>query len=293
MTCGLGTPGERSGPENFFAPGELLAGRYEIIRLLGWGGMATVFQAWDRETLRVVAMKVLRRERANSRVFLQRFKRECLLARRIHHPNVVQIYELGATPLVRFLTMEMLDGESLNAVLDRRNRLPLNDALGIALQVCKGLAAAHACGVVHRDLSPKNIMVESRGRVVVTDFGLAVDVDGRGITNPGETLGTPRYMPPEQAMGRPADERSDIFGLGLILHEMITGGFDYRPRSIMRLLMERATVEMSVLPGPLVPAAVAGIISRCIRIIPEQRYQSAAELAKDLEGSLESRSSVH
>src|SRR5271170_1056478 len=207
--------------EGRFLPGRLLAGRYRIIALLGRGGMGEVYRADDLTLGQPVALKFLPEEATKDETLLERFRNEVRLSRRVSHPNVCRVYDVGEVDGHTFFTMEYVDGEDLASLLRRIGRLPADKALEIARQLCAGLAAAHAKGVLHRDLKPANIMLDGRGQVVVTDFGLAGladDIRGNEIRS-----GTPAYMAPEQLAGKEVSPRSDIYALGLVLYEVFTG----------------------------------------------------------------------
>src|SRR5271166_4140568 len=207
--------------EGRFLPGRLLAGRYRIIALLGKGGMGEVYRADDLTLGQPVALKFLPDEAARDLGLLERFKNEVRIARRVSHPNVCRVYDVGDVEGHTFFTMEYVDGEDLASLLRRIGRLPEDKALDIARQLCAGLAAAHAKGVLHRDLKPANIMLDGRGQVVITDFGLAGvadDIRGQEVRS-----GTPAYMAPEQLAGKEVSTRSDIYALGLVLYEVFTG----------------------------------------------------------------------
>ncbi len=178
--------------------GTIIAGRYEILKLLGEGGMGAVYKATDQELDRMVALKVIRPELAGQSSVLARFKQELILARTVTHRNVIRIFDLGVADGCRFITMEFVEGRDLSSVLDERKLSP-EEAVKILLQVCSALEAAHAEGVVHRDLKPQNVMIEANGRVVVMDFGLARSMEASGLTQAGAIMGTPAYMSPEQA----------------------------------------------------------------------------------------------
>src|SRR5512143_3559220 len=179
-------------------PGVVFGGRYEIIRVLGQGGMGAVYQARDRELDRLIALKVIRPELATDPAILQRFKQELILARNITHKNVVRIYDLGEADGVRFITMEYVDGDDLRTLLRHNGKLSTTEAIPMIEQVCRALDAAHAEGVIHRDLKPQNIMRDKQGRIVVMDFGLARSLGDSGMTQTGAIVGTMEYMSPEQ-----------------------------------------------------------------------------------------------
>src|SRR5512146_2293115 len=191
--------------------GTVLADRYEILAVLGEGGMGAVYKAQDRELDRVVALKTIRPEMASSADMLARFKQEVLLASQITHPNVIRLYDLGEAPGIKFVTMEYIEGEDLRGLLVEKGKLLPAEAVEIVRQVCQALEVAHAQGVIHRDLKPQNVMSEKDGRIVVMDFGLARSLALDGMTQTGALVGTMEYMSPEQAMARDVDQRSDIF----------------------------------------------------------------------------------
>ena len=212
------SPSHASRDEGRFAPGVLIAERYRIISLLGRGGMGEVFHADDLTLGQPVALKFLP-ESMIDRFMLERFRNEVRIARRISHPNVCRVYDIGETNNQVFLSMEYVDGEDLSSLLRRIGRFPRDKALEIARKICAGLAAAHDKGVLHRDLKPANIMLDGRGEVLIMDFGLA------GLAHEIEDVrsGTPAYMAPEQLVGKEVTARSDIYALGLVLHELFTG----------------------------------------------------------------------
>jgi eukaryotic-like serine/threonine-protein kinase len=267
------------------APGHLLAQRYEVLSLLGEGGMGAVYKARDVELGRVVALKVIRPELARNRAILDRFKQELILATQVTHRNVVRIYDLGEAEGIKFITMEYVEGENLALVLHQRTKLPPKEAVALIEQVCRALEAAHNVGVIHRDLKPQNIMWEKGGRILVMDFGLAKTLEGDRMTQTGAMVGTMEYMSPEQALAHNLDQRSDIFSLGLIFYELLTGQTPFRADSALASLIKRTqerVVPVSELDNT-VPAALSQIVSRCLERDLTLRYQSASELLADLE----------
>src|SRR5215471_5804398 len=207
--------------EGRFLPGHLLAGRYRIIALLGKGGMGEVYRADDLTLGQPVAVKFLPEDATKDETVLERFRNEVRISRRVSHPNVCRVYDVGDVEGHAFFTMEYVDGEDLASLLRRIGRLPADKALEIARQLCAGLAAAHAKGVLHRDLKPANIMLDGRGQVVMTDFGLAGLVDQ--IPGTDVRSGTPAYMAPEQLAGKEVSVKTDIYSLGMVLYEIFTG----------------------------------------------------------------------
>lgn len=269
-----------SSEEGRFAPGTLIAERYRIISLLGRGGMGEVFRADDLTLGQPVALKFLPESMIDSSM-LERFRNEVRIARRIAHPNVCRVYDIGETNNQVFLSMEYVDGEDLSSLL-RRSRLPRDKALEIARKICAGLAAAHDKGVLHRDLKPSNIMVDARGGVLIMDFGLAA------LAHEIEDVrsGTPAYMAPEQLAGKEVTARSDIYALGLVLYELFTGKPVFEGKThdeIMRVRRESSPHRPSTLVRDLDPA-VEMVILRCLEEEPEDRPSSALIVSAALPG---------
>jgi len=266
-------------------PGMVLAGRYEILQVLGEGGMGAVYKAKDRELDRLVAVKVIRPELAANPDILQRFKQEILLSSKVTHRNVVRIYDLGDAAGVKFITMEYVEGKDLRQALKQHGRLGVNDALDIIEQVLSGLAAAHREGIIHRDLKPGNIMQDATGRVVVMDFGLARSIASDGMTRTGMMVGTMEYMSPEQAQAKDLDARSDIFTVGLIFYELLTGKMPYDADSAVASLLKRSHERAAPVSShdAAIPRSLSSIVAKCLEPDPELRYQNAAEALADLE----------
>ncbi|MGZ6139864.1 MAG: protein kinase domain-containing protein [Myxococcaceae bacterium] len=299
------------------ALGPLVAGmsfgpRYQIKRLLGMGGMGAVYQAWDTELGIDVAIKLIRPdimgEATVAAEIQRRFKRELLLARLVSHQNVVRIHDLGEIEGLKYITMSFVDGTDLATLLAREGRVPVRRALRIARRICAGLVAAHAAGVVHRDLKPANVMVGAGDEALITDFGIArllgdraADVEGSALALPspgkvidlhhvdltrvGSMVGTVEYMPPEQARGEQVDQSADVYALGLMLHDMLSGRIrQTRSPSALEELKsrgERAPVPLHP-ELPEVPEALDALIARCTDPAPGKRFRSSVELAEAL-----------
>jgi eukaryotic-like serine/threonine-protein kinase len=262
-------------------PGSLgRLGKCEVLALIGFGGMGVVFRAQDQHLLRNVAIKVMSRDLATSDTARRRFIREARAAAAINHPNVVTIHSVDEhTP---FLVMELLDGESLRDRLRHRPKLELLDVLNIAAQIAAGLAAAHAHGVIHRDIKPGNIMLlDKLQRVKITDFGLArVALDNAELTSGEMGIGTPTYMSPEQVKGGKIDARSDLFSLGCVMYAMLRGHSPFQGATPLEVA--RKVVDGDPSPPPAdenVPGFLTDIIERLLEKSPDNRYQSAAEVA--------------
>src|SRR5579871_3357942 len=268
-----------------FEIGDVLAGRYEIVQLLGEGGMGAVYKALDHELDRPVALKIIRPELAANSSILARFKQELLLSRQVTHKNVIRIYDLGDADGVKFITMEFVEGRDLRALTTEKEKFSPEEAVEIMQQVCQALEAAHSVGVIHRDLKPQNIMREESGRILVMDFGLARTMNSDGMTQTGALVGTMEYMSPEQALGKELDQRSDIFTAGLILYEMLTGKMPFKAETALASLIRR-TQERAIPVSDhdnSIPGALSGIVSKCLERDPNLRYQTAAEVLRDLD----------
>ncbi len=265
-------------------PGVLFGGRYEILNVLGQGGMGAVYKARDRELDRIIALKVIRPELATDPAILLRFKQELILARNITHKNVVRIYDLGEADGIRFISMEYIDGQDLRTLLRHAGKLPPKEAIAVVEQVCRALDAAHSEGVIHRDLKPQNIMRDQHGRIVVMDFGLARSLGDSGLTQTGAVVGTLEYMSPEQALGSTLDQRSDIFSVGLIFFELLTGKAPYKADTAIASLMKRTREDAQSASDvdASVPKSLSAIVARCLEREPANRYHSAVELLQQL-----------
>src|SRR5450432_3630476 len=282
---GSPVPAENLSSTTFFAPGTLLSARYQVLRILGQGGMGAVYQARDQELDRIIALKVIRPELAANPSILARFKQELILSRNITHKNVIRIFDLGEADGIKFITMEYVEGEDLRTILRRKGKFHSKEAVTVMQQICRALEAAHAEGVIHRDLKPQNVMRDPHGRVVVMDFGLARSLESEGMTQTGALVGTLEYMSPEQALGGTLDQRSDLFAVGLIFYELLTGKTPYKSDTAIASLMKR-THERAI-PASEVDASVAvslsAIVSRCLERDPKDRFPSAPELLKELD----------
>jgi tetratricopeptide (TPR) repeat protein/predicted Ser/Thr protein kinase len=267
-----------------FRMGDLLGGRYELLQLLGEGGMGAVYKARDIELEREVALKVIKPELADHPEILQRFKQELILARQVTDRNVIRIFDIGEAGKTKFITMEYLEGENLHQILKQRGKLDIAEAVDIMEQVASGLAAAHREGIIHRDLKPGNIMRDKNGRVVVMDFGLARTFAGDGMTRAGAMLGTIEYMSPEQAQGMELKASSDVFTVGLILYELLAGVTPFYAESAIASLLKR-TQQRAVPLADVdrnIPGTLSNIVAKCLEKEPANRYQSAEELDADL-----------
>jgi serine/threonine-protein kinase len=275
----------RPDPSDSLVPGDatprVLGGRYEILGLLGMGGMGAVYRARDVVLSEVVALKLLRPGFAADSETLVQFYREVRLARRVTHKNVARTYDLAETDGQRFLTMELVEGQTLGALLDASHELSIARTIEIALAICDGVGAAHEAGVVHRDLKPENVAIANDGRVVVMDFGIA-----RGVgesSERGMVVGTPEYMAPEQAQGSAVDERADQYAIGTMIFEMLTGQLPFAGPALTPIL--RRTVEQPPDPRTLradIPEALAKLVVRCLARAREDRFPDVHAVASEL-----------
>jgi serine/threonine-protein kinase len=265
------------------APGATLAGRYRILSLIGRGGMGEVYRADDLTLAQPVALKFLPASLDNDPSRLQRFLQEVRLSRQISHPNVCRVYDVAEADGRHFLSMEFVDGEDLASLLRRIGRLPSDKAIEITRQLCAGLAAAHEKGVLHRDLKPANVMLDGRGKVRLTDFGLA-QIEATGSA--GEMAGTPAYMAPEQLDGQPATVRSDIYALGLVMHEIFSGKRVFDATTLEGLRRQHRDSSSRSLSSTVrdIDPAVERIIDRCLDRDPARRPASALAVAAALPG---------
>jgi serine/threonine protein kinase len=265
--------------------GSLFAGRYEIVEEIGRGGMGRVYRAYDRQIKEDVALKLLKPEISFNEKAVERFRNELKFARRIAHPRVCRMYDLGESGLSHFLTMEYVEGEDLKAFVRRSDHLATAKALNIGRQIAEGLGEAHRLGVVHRDLKPQNVMIDREGKAKIMDFGLARIAEGEGLTGSGMMLGTPEYMSPEQVDLKEVDARVDIYALGIILYEMVTGHVPFKGDTPLAIAMKQKNEKARDAreSNPLVPDSLITVIQKCLEKDPNSRYQTAVEVSAALD----------
>ena len=271
-------------PTEELTRGTTFAGRYEIIEELGKGGMGKVYRVEDKKIKEEVALKLIKPEIASDKKTIERFSNELKMARKIAHRNVCRMYDLGEEKETHYITMEYVPGEDLRGMIKMMGQLGAGKSISIAKQVCEGLAEAHRLGVVHRDLKPSNIMIDKEGNARIMDFGIARSVKGKGITGAGIMVGTPEYMSPEQAEVKEVDQRSDIYTLGVILYEMVTGRVPFEGETPLGIAMKHKS-EAPQDPRELnsqLPEDLSHLILKCLEKDKEKRYQSAGEVRSEL-----------
>ncbi|MDH6426841.1 serine/threonine protein kinase [Paenibacillus odorifer] len=268
--------------------GHELGGRYQVIERIGGGGMALVYRAHDILLNRNVAIKVLRNQFVHDEEFIRRFRREAQSAASLSHPNVVSIYDVGQEDEIHYIVMEYIEGQNLNEIIKERAPLQVDESVRIASQICDALDHAHQNQIIHRDIKPHNILIGRNGRVKVTDFGIARAVTSTTITQTGSVVGSVHYFSPEHAKGVSTGEKSDLYSLGIVLYQMLTGSLPFLGESPISVALKHLQEEFEEpkLLNPLIPQSVENVILRSMRKNPEERYDSAKEMLQDLETCL-------
>ena len=271
-------------PKEELTTGSTFAGRYQIIEELGKGGMGKVYKVHDTKIKEKIALKLIKPDIAKDKKTIERFSNELRLARKIRHKNICQMFDLGEDRGTHFITMEFVPGQDLKGLIRQTGQLAVGTTINIAKQICDGLTEAHKSGVVHRDLKPSNIMIDKEGDVRIMDFGIARSMEGKGITGAGVMIGTPEYMSPEQVEGKEVDQRSDIYSLGVILYEMVTGRVPFEGDTPFTIGMKHKG-EMPQNPKELntqISDDLSRVILRCLEKGKKQRYQSAGDVRSEL-----------
>ncbi|MFF2484118.1 Stk1 family PASTA domain-containing Ser/Thr kinase [Paenibacillus sp. NPDC058071] len=268
--------------------GHNLGGRYEILTRIGGGGMALVYKAHDVLLNRNVAVKVLRQQFVHDEEFIRRFRREAQSAASLSHPNVVSIYDVGQEDDTHYIVMEYIEGNNLNEIIQERAPLQADEAVRIALQICDALDHAHQNSIIHRDIKPHNILIGKNGRVKVTDFGIARAVTSSTITQTGSVVGSVHYFSPEHAKGVSTGEKSDLYSLGIVLYQMLTGKLPFLGESPISVALKHLQEEFEEprVVNPHIPQSVENVILRAMRKNPAERYHSAHEMLIDLDSCL-------
>ena len=271
-------------PKDELTTGSTFAGRYQIIEELGRGGMGRVYKVMDTRIKEKVALKLLKPEIASDKRTIERFSNELKFARKIRHKNVCQMFDLNEEKGTQYITMEYVPGEDLKSMVRMSGQLSVGTAVNIAKQVCEGLAEAHKLGVIHRDLKPQNIMIDKNGNALIMDFGIARSIKGKGMTAAGVMIGTPEYMSPEQVEGKEVDQRSDIYSLGVILYEMLTGRVPFEGDTAFTIGVKHKS-ELPQNPKELnsqIPDDLSRLVLKCMEKEREKRYQNTGEVHAEL-----------
>jgi tRNA A-37 threonylcarbamoyl transferase component Bud32 len=269
--------------------GTVLSSRYKLEAKLGSGGMSTVYLARDTTLDRQVAVKVMHREMSEQADQLERFRQEARAVAKLSHPNVVAVIDAGEDGGHPYIVFEYVEGETLKQRINRVGALDTQEALAYAIEVARGLTVAHARNMVHRDIKPQNVLIDSEGRAKLTDFGISRQLEQDGMTATGRVLGTTDYVAPEQAMGHPVDQRSDIYSLGVVLYEMLVGQVPFHADSQVGVAMKHVNEELPDVQQrrPELSAAAAHVVERATAKDPGERYQQVSELINDLATALE------
>ena len=267
-------------------PGIFISDRYEIIEKVGTGGMADVYKAKCHRLNRNVAIKVLKPEYSDDQTFVSKFRGEAQSAAGLSHPNIVNVYDVGDDGNLHYIVMELVEGITLKSFIERKGKLEIKEAVGIAIQIAQGMEAAHANHIIHRDIKPQNIIISREGKVKVTDFGIAKAASPNTITS--NAMGSVHYISPEQARGGYSDEKSDIYSLGVTLYEMLIGKVPFEGDNAVSVALLHIQGEATPLRqlDPTIPPSLDKIVQKCMQKKPERRYLSASEFIQDLKRSL-------
>ena len=264
--------------------GQKINDRYEIIRSIGEGGMANVYLGHDTILDRNVAIKVLRGDLANDEKFVRRFQREALSASSLAHPNIVEMYDVGEDDGTYYIVMEYVDGKTLKQLLKKRGTLTLSEAIDIMSQLTDGMAHAHDSYIIHRDLKPQNIMIKDDGQIKITDFGIAMALNSTQLTQTNSVMGSVHYLPPEQASGKGSTIKSDIYSMGIIFYELLTGSLPFRGDNAVEIALKhmREPVPSIRDENPSIPQSIENIVKKATAKNPKNRYDSARSMHEDL-----------
>ena len=269
-------------------PERLVGGRYELEELVGAGGMSSVYKARDRLLERYVALKILHPHYSSDGEYVERFRREARAVAQLAHPNIVTVIDRGEDSGRQFIVFELVEGESLKDVVERTGPLPVEQAVEIALEIASALAFAHEHGIVHRDVKPQNVILNGDGRAKVTDFGIARSIDVDGVTQTGTVLGTSNYIAPEQASGTQVSPATDVYSLGIVLYELLTGSVPFEGDNFVQIAMRHVNETPPDVRErrPEVPPRLAAAVARALEKDPRERFRSMAEFGAELAASL-------
>ena len=268
--------------------GQIIGGRYEIVKSIGEGGMANVYLANDKILDRKVAIKVLRGDLANDEKFIRRFQREAQSVANLSHPNIVEVYDVEEEKGQHYIVMEYIEGKTLKQLLQKRGSLTLSEVIDIMLQLTDGLAHAHDAYIIHRDIKPQNIMIQDDGLVKITDFGIAMALNATQLTQTNSVMGSVHYLPPEQANGKSSTIKSDIYSLGILMYELITGSVPFKGDNAVEIALKHLKEKIPSIrrQNPTIPQSVENIVLRATAKNPKNRYDSVKDMNKDLKECL-------
>ena len=271
------------------AKGQKINDRYEIVKSIGEGGMANVYLAIDLILDRKVAVKVLRGDLANDEKFIRRFQREAKSVSDLSHPNIVEVYDVGEEDGQYYIVMEYIEGKTLKQLINKRGALTLPEVIDIMTQLTDGLAHAHEAYIIHRDIKPQNIMILDNGLVKITDFGIAMATNATQLTQTNSVMGSVHYLPPEQASGKGSTIKSDIYSLGILMYELITGSVPFKGDNAVEIALKHMKEKIPSVrkQNPLIPQSVENIILKATAKNPRNRYDSVREMHDDLVTALE------
>ena len=264
--------------------GQKINDRYQIVKTIGEGGMANVYLAYDTILERNVAVKILRGDLANDEKFVRRFQREALSASSLSHPNIVEVYDVGEDNGVYYIVMEYIEGKHLKQLIKKRGRLTLNEVIDIMLQVTDGIACAHDSYIIHRDIKPQNIMILDSGIVKITDFGIAMALNSTQLTQTNSVMGSVHYLPPEQASGKGSTVQSDIYSMGILMYELLSGKLPFRGDNAVEIALKHLKEPLPSIREecPDLPQAVENVILKACAKNPKNRYPDARSMHEDL-----------
>lgn len=264
--------------------GQKINDRYEIIKSIGEGGMANVYLAYDTILDRRVAIKVLRGDLSNDEKFVRRFQREALSASSLSHPNIVEMYDVGEDNGIYYIVMEYIEGITLKQLIKKRGALTLSEAIDIMLQITDGISQAHDSYIIHRDLKPQNIMIKEDGTIKITDFGIAMALNSTQLTQTNSVMGSVHYLPPEQASGKGSTIRSDIYSMGILFYEILTGSLPFKGENAVEIALKQMRDEIPSVrkKNPAIPQSVENVIIKATAKNPKNRYSDSKEMHADL-----------
>ena len=269
--------------------GQKINDRYQIIKSIGEGGMANVYLAYDTILDRNVAVKVLRGDLATDEKFVRRFQREALSASSLSHPNIVEVYDVGEDNGNYYIVMEYIEGRHLKELIKRRGKITLSEAIDIISQVCDGLATAHDSYIIHRDIKPQNIMILDSGLVKITDFGIAMALNSTQLTQTNSVMGSVHYLPPEQASGKGSTMQSDIYSMGILLYELLTGELPFRGENAVEIALKQLKEPLPDIKTklPTIPNSIVNILKKSTAKNPKNRYSDAREMLEDIKTAMD------